>query len=269
MKPKWFKVKSKKVPGMADNFERVVNLEHVEDISLNGANVRFEMADGSYTEEYASEQEAASRYDEIKQALIGGQPKTHKAVPLINAKALKEYSIIATEDEIVVNNGQTNISYPFSPVNCLLNAHQSAHMATSDIWSELFDMYSDMGYPVGPVERSTKPMTDEELELMDHLILRAVHISKATSVDIFVRYSGHTDELEIDIHINGWKANNEPDFKYSTCPVCSWGVDTFNLVTLKELETVLNLIEKVDVPKLKGDYIADIRSYVMQGRSTL
>ena len=38
-------------------------------------------------------------------------------------------------------------------------------------------------------------------------------LSTKTKHDIFCNYSGHTNQIDIDIHLNGWRENKDLDVK--------------------------------------------------------
>jgi hypothetical protein len=242
----------------------VINTDKIETIMVTGKEIIIEFAEGSVREEYDTIQEANSRYSEII-ALLSDQ--VAPAHPMVGNEILRQYSVVLTADEVCVNDGTRNISYPYSPLNCLINARQSYQMAMDDIWTEAFNMYSDMGYPVGPNEATPVHLAENDLGRVTELIKKCLEISKSPNpVDVFIRYSGHTDELDVDIHVNGWKSGNSPDFQFTTSSLNSWEPETFRLRSLDELEAVLNLLVDYNIPDLSTKYIQDLRSYILQMR---
>lgn len=242
----------------------VINTDKIETIMVTGKEIIIEFAEGSVREEYDTIQEANSRYSEII-ALLSDQ--VVPARPMVGNEILRQYSVVLTADEVCVNDGTRNVSYPYSPLNCLINARQSYQMAMDDIWTEAFSMYSDMGYPVGPNETTPVHLAEKDLGRVTELIKKCLSISKSSNpVDIFVRYSGHTDELDVDIHVNGWKSGNSPDFQFTTSSLNSWEPETFRLRSLNELEAALNLLVDYNTPDLSTKYIQDLRSYILQMR---
>lgn len=262
---KLLEIKNRKLNSSGSgSIREVVNCDKIETVSIIGKEISIEFTEGSITEAYDTLQEANSRYSDII-ALLSDQVPPAK--PMVGNQVLKQYSVVLTPDEVCVNDGTHNISYPYSPLNCLINARQSYQMAMDDIWTEAFDMYSDMGYPVGPNEVKPVHLAEEDLGRVTKLISRCLKISKSSNpVDIFVRYSGHTDELDVDIHVNGWKSGNSPDFQFTTSSLNSWEPETFRLRSLEELESVLNLLVDYNTPDLSNEYIQDIRSYILQAR---
>ena len=54
-------------------------------------------------------------------------------------------------------------------------------------------------------------MKNEKMQLILEIMRLGIEITNTTDADIFVNYSGHTNQLDVDIHSSGWETKHGPD----------------------------------------------------------
>lgn len=52
-------------------------------------------------------------------------------------------------------------------------------------------------------------------ELLQKIMLKAYEVNENTKHDIFLRFAGHVNQIELNIFLNGWR-DDYPDIKFET-----------------------------------------------------
>lgn len=74
-------------------------------------------------------------------------------------------------------------------------------------------------------------------ELLQKLMLEAYKINRDTKHSIFLDFFGHTNELDLQIHTNGWKSGVSADIKKT--------VYLNRNDTLEQLDKLLDILKEV------------------------
>lgn len=111
-------------------------------------------------------------------------------------------------------------------------------------------------------ESNHKDLTLQRAKLAGEITTLAALITNSTEMDVFVQYSAHVDNLEIDLYQNGWKSdrNRKNTLSYS----CYIGEkqDPYSLKELYKIKRQLVQIlkdKKINYKKL--DYTTETTTY--------
>lgn len=89
-----------------------------------------------------------------------------------------------------------------------------------------------------------KISTKEKIKMAQALTAKAIMVSETTKHDIFVYYSPHVDEFDVDVHTDGWKSGVTSDRKF-------WiNLKTSNV--RKDYEAAVKALDELAMDKASG-----------------
>lgn len=272
----------------AKNYKKVVSLENLESVSINGCTIHIKTTTNSYTEFHCDELTAESRYDDIVLGLTREQHDESVDIPVpvpvpvpatprhysdntvdVTAPRVFEYKFICEPDKISVEDEQEGVTveYPFSN-RTLVDVCAAHSRAFIDNYDAIYNYYDDyLDYPVGHIEKHTTEYVEQDnssIPSMTTITAAAIAISQDKNIpaDIFVRYAGHTNEFEVDIHVGGWEFRAETQFIYRANGGASSSVFRFDCTLLESLSDVAWLLEELkeySVENIPNDIVNDLR----------
>lgn len=270
-------------PDKKPNEKSVINIDKIEAVGITGYEVHICCGgDSLYREYYSSVEEAEHRYDEILLQLASAHEpavlyEDHEPTiamrPVDTSYNPCEFTIHTYPDEIEVASNNNAVSYPIGPDKCLLNVQAAFKELVSDIYSEVYEYYAEgRNLPIGTVDESRYISLESDDERVTKIIRNAIRLSndKTCPSQIFVRYAGHTNSFEIDIHVNGWASGSEPDFSYQLPDIVgtAYAVTTM-LRSLAEVEWVLKQLDYYANIDPSGTYLSRLRAALFEIRPQL
>ena len=75
-------------------------------------------------------------------------------------------------------------------------------------------------------------------ELIQKIMLKAYEVNKNTEHTVFVDFMGHVNWFQVQVYLNGWKENSNPDIKIETYLDEKFAIENlqYMLNKLEELE---------------------------------
>lgn len=261
------------------NYKKVISLENLESVSVNGCTIHIKTTTNSYTEFHCDELTAERRYDDIILNLTREQHDEPVDVPVTQSHTADtvprsfEYKFICEADKISVEDEQEGVTveYPFDG-RTLVDVCAAHSRAFIDNYNAIYNYYDDyLDFPVGRIEKHTEYVEhdDPTIPLIATITAAAVATSQDKNVpaDIFVRYAGHTNEFEVEIFIGGWEFRDEPQFIYRANGGATQSVFRFDCTLLESLSAVAWLIEELKaytVDNIPNDIVTDLRYKLYQ-----
>lgn len=264
------------------NYKKVVSLENLESVSINGCAIHIKTTTNSYTEFHCDELTAERRYDDIILNLTREQHDESVDTPVsatpkhysddtvdVTAPRVFEYKFICEVDKISVEDEQEGITveYPFDG-RTLVDVCAAHSRAFVDNYNAIYNYYDDyLDFPVGRIEKQTTEYVEQDsssIPLIATITAAAVATSQDKNIpaDIFVRYAGHTNEFEVEIFIGGWEFRDEPQFIYRANGGATSSVFRFDCTLLESLSDVAWLLEELkeySVENIPNDIVNDLR----------
>lgn len=264
------------------NYKKVISLENLESVSVNGCTIHIKTITNSYTEFHCDELTAERRYDDIilnltreqhdepVDILVPAAPKHYSDDSVdVAAPRIFEYKFICEADKISVEDAQEGVTveYPFDG-HTLVDVCAAHNRAFIDNYNAIYNYYDDyLDFPVGRIEKQTTEYVEQDsssIPTIATITAAAVATSQDKNVpaDIFVRYAGHTNEFEVEIFIGGWEFRDEPQFIYRANGGATQSVFRFDCTLLDSLSDVAWLIEELkeySVENIPNDIVNDLR----------
>lgn len=264
------------------NYKKVVSLENLESVSINGCAIHIKTTTNSYTEFHCDELTAERRYDDIILNLTREQhdESVDTTVPVtpkhysddtvdVTAPHVFEYKFICEADKISVEDEQecVTVEYPFDG-RTLVDVCSAHSRAFVDNYNAIYNYYDDyLDFPVGRIEKHGTDYVEQDsssIPPIATITAAAVAMSQDEKVpaDIFVRYAGHTNEFEVEIFIGGWEFRDEPQFIYRANGGATQSVFRFDCTLLESLSDVAWLLEELkeySVENIPNDIVNDLR----------
>lgn len=263
------------------NYKKVVSLENLESVSVNGCAIHIKTTTNSYTEFHCDELTAERRYDDIILNLTREQHDESVDIPVPTtpklytdnevyaaAPRIFEYKFICEADKISVEDEQEGVTveYPFDG-RTLVDVCSAHSRAFVDNYNAIYNYYDDyLDFPVGHIEKHTEYVEhdDPTIPLIATITAAAVATSQDKNIpaDIFTRYAGHTNEFEVEIFVGGWGFRDEPQFIYRANGGATQSVFRFDCTLLESLSDVAWLLEELKeytVDNIPNDIVNDLR----------
>jgi hypothetical protein len=263
------------------NYKKVVSLENLESVSVNGCAIHIKTTTNSYTEFHCDELTAERRYDDIVlnltreqhdesvDAMVPATPKLYTDNEVYAAAPrIFEYKFICEADKISVEDEQEGVTveYPFDG-RTLVDVCSAHSRAFVDNYNAIYNYYDDyLNFPVGHIDKHAEYVEQDSasIPVIATITAAAVAMSQDKNVpaDIFVRYAGHTNEFEVEIFIGGWEFRDEPQFIYRANGGATQSVFRFDCTLLESLSDVAWLIEELKeytVDNIPNDIVNDLR----------
>jgi hypothetical protein len=263
------------------NYKKVISLENLESVSVNGCAIHIKTTTNSYTEFHCDELTAERRYDDIVLNLTREQHDESVDIPVpatpklytdnevyAAAPHIFEYKFICEADKISVEDEQEGVTveYPFDG-RTLVDVCSAHSRAFVDNYNAIYNYYDDyLNFPVGHIDKHAEYVEQDSssIPLIATITAAAVAMSQDKNVpaDIFVRYAGHTNEFEVEIFIGGWEFRDEPQFIYRANGGATQSVFRFDCTLLESLSDVAWLLEELKeytVDNIPNDTVNDLR----------